>query len=342
MEELIIGKNAIVPWLSELLASGLEVIGVKRHLQRYRFEKLEKPEEAVLDYDVTLQSPKKFIFPPREDLVAFKGKEGSTPQTDKTRRVIFGVHPYDIHAVALLDDVFKDGQQDPYYIEQRAKTILVGVDVVKPSLNAFCSSMGTATADEGFDLMLTPIEDGYFVRVGSAAGKKILPQKTVKQPTDSQRAQFHKEQEKAQVRFALNRVETPVKELPALLDKNQHHPVWEDLEKRCLGCGSCNLVCPTCYCFDVKDEVALDLSGGVRYRTWDGCLLKDFTRVASGEIFRESRANRNRHRFLRKGKYMIEKHNKPGCVGCGRCTTHCLADINPVEVFNAIAQKEVQ
>jgi Fe-S oxidoreductase len=88
--------------------------------------------------------------------------------------------------------------------------------------------------------------------------------------------------------------------------------------------------------------VALDISGGVRYRTWDGCLLKDFTRVASGEVFRESRANRNRHRFFRKGKYMIEKYNKPGCVGCGRCTTHCLADINPVEVFNALAQKEVQ
>ena len=77
---------------------------------------------------------------------------------------------------SLLDDVFKDGQQDPYYLEQRARTIIVGVDVLKPSLNAFCSSMGTATVDDGFDLMLTPIEGGYFVRVGSEAGKKILPQ----------------------------------------------------------------------------------------------------------------------------------------------------------------------
>ena len=342
MEELLLSKEALVPWLTELLASGREVIGVKRHLQRYRFEKLEKPEKAVLDYDVTLQSPKKFIFPPREDLVAFKGTEASRPQADKTERIIFGVHPYDIHAISVLDDVFNDGQKDPYYLEQRARTIIVGVDVQKPSLNAFCSSMGTATAEDGFDLMLTPIEGAYFVRVATAAGKKILPQKLAKTPADSQRAQFQKEQGKAQVRFALNRVTTPVKELPVLLEKNQHHPVWEELEKRCLGCGSCNLVCPTCYCFDVKDDVALDLSGGVRYRTWDGCLLKDFTRVASGEVFRESRAHRNRHRFFRKGKYMIEKYNKPGCVGCGRCTTHCLADINPVEVFNALAQKEVQ
>ena len=99
MEELLLGKEALVPWLTELLASGREVIGVKRHLQRYRFEKLEKPEEAVLDYDVTLQSPKKFIFPPREDLVSFSGGAASRPQADKAERVIFGVHPYDIHAI---------------------------------------------------------------------------------------------------------------------------------------------------------------------------------------------------------------------------------------------------
>jgi ferredoxin len=342
MEELIISKEAIVPWLTELLSSGREVIGVKKHLQRYRLEKLDTADEAVLDYDVTTQSPKKFIFPAREDLITFTGIEGRMPATEKKDRIIFGVHPYDIHAISVLDDVFKDGQQDPYYLQQRARTIIVGVDVLRPSLNAFCSSMGTATVQDGFDLMLTPIEGAYFIRVGSDRGKKILPKKTTKIPSDTQRAQFYKEQDKAQVRFALNKVETSVNELPALLEKNQHHPVWEELEKRCLGCGSCNLVCPTCYCFDVKDEMELDLSGGVRYRTWDGCLLKDFTRVASGETFRESRANRNRHRFFRKGKYMIEKYNKPGCVGCGRCTTHCLADINPVEVFNALAQKEVQ
>ena len=342
MEELIISKEAMVPWLSLLLTSGRTVMGAKKHLQHYRFEKLDKAEEAIIDYDVTLQSPKKFVFPPREDLVAFSGLESRMPARETKEKVIFGVHPYDLHAISIIDDVFKDGKEDPYYLEERARTTMVGVDVVRPSLNAFCSSMGTATVSDGFDLMLTPIEGAYFIRVGSDKGKKILPKELVKDASDAQRAQFYKEQDRAQVRFALNKVESSVKDLPALLERNQHHPVWKELEERCLGCGSCNLVCPTCYCFDVKDEMLLDLSGGVRYRTWDGCLLKDFTRVASGEVFRESRANRNRHRFFRKGKYMFEKYNKPGCVGCGRCTTHCLADINPVEVFNALATKEVQ
>ena len=341
MKELVMSRDAIVPWLADLLAGGYEVIGVKKHHGKYRFEKLDEASDAVLHYDVTLQSPKKFMFPPREDLIVFAGAGGKMPAAEGSERIIFGVHPYDIHAIALLDEVFRDGQPDPYYLERRERTIIVGVDVTIPSVNAFCSSMGTATVETGFDLMLTAIEGAYFIRVGSEKGNRILPTQAVRQPSDLQRAHYNKEQERTQSLFALNKVLTSVRDLPVLLEKNQHHPVWEELEKRCLGCGSCNLVCPTCYCFDVKDEMALDLSGGVRYRVWDGCLLKDFTRVASGEVFRESRAHRNRHRFFRKGKYMLEKYNRPGCVGCGRCTTHCLADINPVEVFNAIAQKEV-
>lgn len=342
MIELVMNRDAVVPWLADLLAGGYEVVGVKRHHGKYRFEKLDEAGEAVLHYDVTLQSPKKFMFPPREDLVLFAGAGGKLPAAESGERIIFGVHPYDIHAIALLDEVFRDGQPDPYYLERRERTIIVGVDVTKPSVSAFCSSMGTATVETGFDLMLTAIEGAYFIRVGSEKGNRILPTRAVRKPSDLQRAHYSKEHERAQSLFALNHVLPSVGDLPALLEKSQHHPVWEELEKRCLGCGSCNLVCPTCYCFDVKDEMALDLSGGVRYRSWDGCLLKDFTRVASGEVFRESRAHRNRHRFFRKGKYMLEKYNRPGCVGCGRCTTHCLADINPVEVFNAIAQKEVQ
>ncbi len=341
MNELVLSKNAVTPWIADLLDGGSEVIGVKTYHGKYRYEKLEEVNEAVLNYDVTLQSPKKFIFPPREELVAFTGTEGRIPARESKEQIIFGVHPYDIHAISLLDEVFRDGPQDPYYLDLRERTTIVGVDVTRPSINAFCSSMGTATAETGFDLMLTEIDGSYFVRVGSEKGSRILPTQAVRKPSDLQRAQFHKEQDRAWSLFALNKVVPSVKDLPMLLEKNQHHPVWEELDKRCLGCGSCNLVCPTCYCFDVKDEMALDLSGGVRYRTWDGCLLKDFTRVASGEVFRESRAHRNKHRFFRKGKYMLERYDKPGCVGCGRCTTHCLAGINPVEVFNAMAQKEV-
>ena len=259
MKELVMSRDAIVPWLDDLLAGGYEVIGVKKHHGKYRFEKLDKAGEAVLNYDVTLQSPKKFMFPPREDLVSFSGTAARMPVREDKGLIIFGVHPYDIHAITLLDEVFREGQQDPYYLDRRERTTIVGVDVTRPSVNAFSSSMGTATVDTGFDLMLTAIEGSYFVRVGSEKGSRILPTQVVRKPNDAQRAQFHKEQDRAPALFALNKVIPSVKDLPMLLEKNQHHPVWEELEKRCLGCGSCNLVCPTCYCFDVKDEMELAL-----------------------------------------------------------------------------------
>jgi sulfite reductase subunit B len=99
------------------------------------------------------------------------------------------------------------------------------------------------------------------------------------------------------------------------------------------------MVCPTCFCFDVQDDVSLNLEEGERYRRWDGCVLVDFARVATGENFRHDKASRFRHRIFRKGKYVLEKFGRPGCVGCGRCAVACLAEIaSPVEAFNAVAE----
>ncbi|MCX5636268.1 MAG: 4Fe-4S dicluster domain-containing protein, partial [Planctomycetota bacterium] len=104
------------------------------------------------------------------------------------------------------------------------------------------------------------------------------------------------------------------------------------------GCGSCNLVCPTCYCFNVQDDINWDMRTGNRQRVWDGCLLEGFTRVAGGHEFRKNRADRFRHRLYRKGKYVPDKiGGEIACVGCGRCIDACLPDIaNPVSVYNRL------
>jgi NAD-dependent dihydropyrimidine dehydrogenase PreA subunit len=113
-------------------------------------------------------------------------------------------------------------------------------------------------------------------------------------------------------------------------------PLWEELGEKCLACGSCTNVCPTCYCFDVQDEVNLRLNAGERQRTWDSCQLDEFARVAGGENFREARSGRQRHRFMRKGKYIYDMYDRLGCVGCGRCIRTCLVHINIVDGFNRI------
>ncbi len=129
---------------------------------------------------------------------------------------------------------------------------------------------------------------------------------------------------------------------PKLLDEAYNHPVWEEMAKSCFSCGSCNLVCPTCYCFDVRDEVNWNLSTGERIRVWDGCMLADFAIVAGNLNFRKSRADRYRHRYYRKGKYVPPKiGGSIACVGCGRCITACVAKIaNPVEIFNRLAEEK--
>jgi formate hydrogenlyase subunit 6/NADH:ubiquinone oxidoreductase subunit I len=120
-------------------------------------------------------------------------------------------------------------------------------------------------------------------------------------------------------------------------------PLWAELGERCLACAACTQVCPTCFCFDVRDEVELDLRRGRRVRAWDSCQLDEFATVAGGHDFRKSRGLRLRHRFMRKGKYILEAHKRLGCVGCGRCARACLVDITPMGVFNELyRQQEVK
>ena len=134
-------------------------------------------------------------------------------------------------------------------------------------------------------------------------------------------------------------LDVPRERLPKLLEEAYDDPYWETKSKTCLSCGSCVMVCPTCFCFDVQDDVALNLKEGERFRQWDGCMLVDFAKVATGENFRHDKASRFRHRIFRKGKYILEKYGRFGCVGCGRCATACLAEIaSPLEAFNAVAE----
>ena len=126
-----------------------------------------------------------------------------------------------------------------------------------------------------------------------------------------------------------------VSDIPKIVNSKWQSPLWEKHVARCFSCGTCNLVCPTCYCFDVADDLALDVASGNRTRTWDSCMLPHFASVAGGHNFRPAPAGRQRHRVKRKFEYLPKKHGHGAvCVGCGRCGRQCTTKIDIYDIVS--------
>jgi ActR/RegA family two-component response regulator/formate hydrogenlyase subunit 6/NADH:ubiquinone oxidoreductase subunit I len=333
-------KNGFDEFVSSVMRS-MTVFGVKKHNGKYAFDRLTNHKELALNYDVTLLPPKKYLLPQVETLMQFKlGKTFDVvPSIEREQRVLIGVHPDDLTAIELLDQAFLKSQPDPFYIARRENTAIIAVDNLHPSPTAFCPSVGTAIKDSGFDLLLTDLGDQYVITIGSARGKRLLEEHAeATTASDIEVLAAKSEQAKALKRYQ-NTLSVPISEIPKMLDKSYESKYWERKAENCLNCGSCVMVCPTCFCFDIQDEVDVDLSEGERKRSWDGCVLSDFAKVASGENFRHNRGSRLRHRMFRKGKYVFERYGGLGCVGCGRCVGACLPDIaSPLKVFNELKE----
>lgn len=340
-------NSADIRAIVEGLLQEMEVIGVKTKQGKFVFDRIKSFEELCLDYDVTVLPPTRYLRPAKEALLKYQSGETPVvePVMDTTPRAIIGIHPYDLKAIELLDEVFITSNPDPNYIARRNSTILIGVDCLYPSKHCFAPSMGTHIVESGFDLLLTDIGSSIVATVGSAKGAALLTRYT-HAPLASgeeiarQKAVREEAWEEAILKHGLF-LHIPKEKLPKLLEENYDNPYWETRSEKCLSCGSCVMVCPTCYCFDVQDEADLTLKSGQRVRSWDGCVLVDFATVATGENFRHDKASRLRHRIYRKGKYLLERYGKMGCVGCGRCAEACLAEIaSPLEAFNAIAESD--
>lgn len=334
----ILEKGAIAP-LVEALMADYRVVGPKAKGPKFAFGPIADPADLRLDYDTTILPPKKVLQPQHERLATFnlEGEPAATSVIKAEPTVLFGVHTCDLKAIRLLDEAFSDDYPDAHYLARREQTLLVSIECLEPCDElSFCKDMGTLNPNGGYDLHLTETESGYLVEVGSEAGEELLAKYAdVRSAPDTHRAELEQVRSDKQDRFE-HRLDFDAAELPAMLGAAFEHSVWQDMGDRCFACGSCTNVCPTCYCFNVEDEVNMILTDGERVRSWDSCQLDEFARVAGGENFRETRAARQRHRLMRKGKYLYEKFDELGCVGCGRCIRTCTAKISIIEGFNAI------
>jgi sulfhydrogenase subunit beta (sulfur reductase) len=300
------------------------------------FRRLDDWSAVCLDYIRTVIPPKKYFLPPREEMFRYSVKNGYQPCTEDLERsiVLFGLHPCDISALNILDGVFAGKYPDPYFQTRRKNVAIIGLDCT-PDEHCFCRSMRGDVVDHGFDLFLYDIGDCYLTFVGTARGDDMV----LAAPElfdDITRNDIDEYKRRSGMKRSAFRVDLEIRDLPEIFDMEYESTIWEELGERCLACGSCSMVCPTCYCYDVVDEVELGTSDSVRLRCWDSCLFSAHARVAGGENFRDSRADRIKFRFYHKQRGFVAEFGRPSCVGCGRCVTSCPIGIDIVEVLRGL------
>lgn len=301
------------------------------------FDYLRSPKEIVFDKESGLLPPKKFFFPQEETLLTYEPNGKIEAVIEAEPLVLFGVRPCDLNGLKLLYEAFAEGHGDPNFLAKWEASIIIGLDC-KSSCHedSFCFKVGAQNAPDGVDILLIEEENEFLLKTGTAKGqafaeKYLSVEKTQEAPFEA----FYEEKKKA-----FGKCFDKLEKLPEIFSKHMSHEIFEKEAKRCLNCGSCVMVCPTCYCFDVKDQWELNGKKGKRVRSWDGCMLCEFAVVAGGENFREDKKDRLRHRMNRKFNYLMKKHGQSVCVGCGRCVKACLAKISPKTVVEALLEED--
>lgn len=276
------------------------------------------------------QSLKPFSFPPREPLITIeRSKNGftATPLLPKPEKVaVLGARPCDVAALAVQDRIFlRDAYADPYYQTRRAGLFVIAVNCTRALSTCFCASMGTGPrATTGFDLALTELEDAFLIEAGSESGEELLSAlpyaPAPKNSIDEAEAQV-----RACAQSQSRRLDTSG--LPQALYDAHEHPHWEKVGARCLACGNCTMVCPTCFCHSVEETPDLTGQRSDHARLWDSCFTQHHGYI-HGKNFRPTVADRYRMWLTHKVAAWIDQFGESGCVGCGRCITWCPVGID--------------
>lgn len=301
-------------------------------------------EDADVDLETlkTVKSPKDAFFPQSENLYTCvrDGKKLSVKpeQLKEQDFVVFGMKSCDVRGVEVLDKVFLAEPTDSFYAARRAHGTIVAMACREPEETCFCSVFGIDCAEPSADVAVWMTEEMLYWKAMTEKGEALTEQ--VKELL-TETTEENVEQQKHAIRQIVQKLPNAQLSLEGwngdALQEKFDSPIWEDLYKPCLACGSCTFVCPTCQCYDIKDY---DTGHGIqRYRCWDSCMYSDFTMMAHGNN-RTSQMQRFRQRFMHKLVYFPANNDGMySCVGCGRCVEKCPSSLNIVKVIKAFGKQ---
>ena len=318
-------------WLETLLRSGRQLAAPTLEDGILAFRAVFAAADISLAGEGnTRWSPKEFLFPSTETLFSYRflgdEVELAAPAGDEDEQVLFGLRPCDAAGLARLGDVLLTEEDGSYGGRQaRSTTISLACEEAQPG--CFCTAVGGSPAGiEGADLQLLPLDGAWLLRVVTPRGGDLVAAAAASWAPASTEDWAKAEAKRRAVESSIERAPLPA-EWAQKLEGTFDHPLWRTLGERCLGCGICAYVCPSCSCFDVTD--AGNAFCGSRCRSWDSCTFARFTRHASGHDPRPTRAARYRQRVLHKFAYFpLEHEGRFMCVGCGRCLTLCPVGID--------------
>ncbi|NIA07829.1 MAG: 4Fe-4S ferredoxin [Actinobacteria bacterium] len=334
----IISREDLPKWLDQMLGT-FTVVAPTRQDDYTNFGVITSGNQADFDAVNTRMSPKQIFFPKTERLFGFatdrqQVKLDDTPQ-QITPQVLFGVRPCDARSIAMLDKVFDtDVYRDQQYVSRRKATTIVSLACKQLAPSCFCTRLGSNPADmAGSDLLIIELpEDRFAIGTLTPKGADLLTAADLPAQATAQDAQAF---DKA-VRIAQDTTVKPIDsdKLAAKLARIFDSAFWDRWHDRCLGCGTCTYLCPTCHCFDIADEAKNNT--GQRVRNWDSCMFDLFTLHASGHNPRPSQRQHLRQRVMHKFSYTVDRYGQAFCVGCGRCVNRCPVNIDIREILDEL------